>query len=128
MATRAIPRERWKEFFDSLSRDHHLRDVTVQVSDPELGFQIEMRAVPLVGVSADLLAGGGPRIEVMVGRTEADHTTHSVLDPKAVNLDEGEQGEPLALEIEAGSGSKTLVLLKPSAFGEPGTLMEREQG
>ena len=84
-----------------------------------------MRQRPLVGVSADLRAGGGPRIEVMVGQTELDHTTHSIADPKAIRVEDDDQGEPAVLEIEAGNGSKTLVILKPAAFGEPGTLAER---
>ena len=62
--------------------------MSVRFSDPELGYQIEMRQIPLVGVSADLKAGGGPRIEVIVGRTDFDHTAHSVFDPKAIRLEE----------------------------------------
>ncbi len=57
-----------------------------------------------------------------MGRTEVDHTTHSVFAPKAVRLRENEQGEPEVLEIESGGGGKTLVILKPEAFGEPGPL------
>jgi hypothetical protein len=125
MPTRTIPQEQWTEFLDSLSRDHRLDIVTVQVSDSELGYQVEMSQLPLVGVTTDLRAGGGPRIEVIVGRTEFDHTTHSIANPKAIRVEDDNQGEPAVLEIEAGTGGKTLVILKPTAFGEPGTLVER---
>jgi hypothetical protein len=98
---------------DGLSRDLRGESVSVQFVDPELGYQIEMRQIPLVGVSADLRAGGGPRIEVMVGREGFDHTTHSVFDPKVVRVEQDEQGKPQVLEIESAGGRKTLVILKP---------------
>jgi hypothetical protein len=126
MPTREIPRDQWTEFLDSLSRDFRLHPITVQVADPEVGFQTEMQQVPLVGVSADLHAGGGPRIEVMAGHTDLDHTTHSVSDPVAVRLEEDVQGQAQVLEIESRGGVKTLVILKPVAFGEPGTLVDTE--
>ncbi len=128
MPTRDIPEEQWEEFLDSLSREHTFDSVTVQVSDPDMGYQIEMTRLPLVGVSADLKAGGGPRIEVIVGRTEFDHTTHSIAEPKAVRVEEDDQGEPAVLEVESAGGSKTLVILTPGAFGEPGTLTQTQQG
>jgi hypothetical protein len=125
MPTRTIPKDQWTEFLDGLSREHRTETVTVQVSDPELGYQVELRQLPLEGVSADLRAGGGPQIEVMVGRTEFDHTTHSIADPKAIRLQEDDQGAPEVLEVESGNGTKTLVILKPGAFGEPGGLIEK---
>ena len=124
MPTRSIPRGQWTEFLDTLTRDHRLQTVSVQVSDPDLGFQIEMRQVPLAGVAADLHSGGGPRIEIMVGKTDMEHTTHSIMNPIVVRLEENEQGEAQVLEVEAPSGSKTLVILRPTAFGEPGELMQ----
>jgi hypothetical protein len=74
-----------------------------------------MQQIPLVGVSADLRAGGGPRIEVMVGRTDYDHTTHSVFDPSAVRLEQDKDGKHRVLEVESTGGRKTLVILKPAA-------------
>jgi hypothetical protein len=124
--TREIAKEQWGEFLDSLSREHRGETVTVQFTDPDLGYQIEMRQIPLVGVSADLKAGGGPRIEVMVGRTDFEHTTHSVFEPRAVRLEEDDQGAPAVLELEAASGSKTLVMLKPAAFGEAGEVVPKK--
>ena len=123
--TRDIPRDKWMETLDSLSRDLRGETVNVQFSDPEMGYQVEMQHVPLVGVAADLRAGGGPRVEVMVGRADFHHTTHSVLDPQAVRLEEDDQGRPQVLEVEAGNGAKTLVILRPSAFGEPGDLTRK---
>jgi hypothetical protein len=125
MATREIPQSEWTQALDALSRRYRLQPVTVRVSDPELGYQIAMTRLPLAGVSADLKAGGGPRIEVSVGTTEVDYTTHSISNPKAVRVEEDEQGQAQVLEVESGSGNKTLVFLKPTAFGEPGTLQQR---
>ena len=121
--TREIPQGQWGTYLDALSRDHRGDLVSVRFIDPDLGYQIEMRQLPLVGVSADLKAGGGPRISVTVGRTEFDHTTHSVFDPKAVRVQQDDLDEPLALELESGSGGTTLVILKPAAFGEPGPVV-----
>jgi hypothetical protein len=126
MATREIPHQQWLQFLNSISVDYLSRNVTVQVSDPELGYQIEMRNLPLVGVSADLKAGGGPRVEVIVGRTDFEHTTHTVVDPTAVRVIEGEQGEVEVVEIESRSGSKTLLVLTPGAFDAAGSPQERK--
>jgi hypothetical protein len=35
------------------------------------------------------------------------------------------QGRPAVPELEGAGGSKTLVILRPSAFGEPGELTEK---
>jgi hypothetical protein len=110
--TREIQPDQWVGFLDGLSRDLRGESVSVQFVDPELGYQIEMRQIPLVGVSADLRAGGGPRIEVMVGSEGFDHTTHSVFDPKVIRVEQDEQGKPQVLEIESAGGRKTLVFLK----------------
>ncbi|MCL5735937.1 MAG: DUF5335 domain-containing protein [Actinobacteria bacterium] len=126
MPTRTIPTDQWSEFLDSFTREQRTRAVTIRVSDRELGYQEEIKRVPLLGVSADMEAGGGPKIEVMVGTTELDHTTHSVINPTAVRLLEDEGGEPEILELEAYDGSKTIVVLKPTAYGEPGALVERD--
>ena len=125
LQTREISPDQWVEFLDGLSRDLRGQPVSVRFSDPELGYQIEMRQIPLVGVSADLKAGGGPRIEVMVGRTDYDHTTHSVFQPKAVRIEEDKQGNPSVLEFESTGGRKTLVMLKPADFGEAGGLVQQ---
>ena len=113
LQTREIHPDQWVEYLDGLSRDLRGAPVNVQFVDPELGYQIEMRQIPLVGVSADLRAGGGPRIEVMVGREGFHHTTHSVFDPKVIRVEQDEEGKPEVLEIESLGGGKTLVSLTP---------------
>jgi hypothetical protein len=123
--TREIPRAEWMGFLDGLSRDHRGDVVNVQFADPELGYQMEMRQLPLVGVSADLKAGGGPRVEVIVGRAGVYHTAHAVLDPKVVRVEEDGEGRPQVLEIEAAGGVKTLVMLRPGDMGEPGEGTQR---
>jgi len=120
MRTRDIPEDQWVDFLDSLTRELGPRPVTVRVSDPEMGYQLETSQTPLVGVSADPHPAGGARIEVIVGRTEASHTTHAISRPIAVRVEEDDQGAPEVLEIEGEDGSKTLVLLRPAAMGEPG--------
>jgi hypothetical protein len=124
--TRDIPRDKWMETLDSLSREHRGDTVTVQFTDPELGYQVEMTQIPLVGLAADLHAGGGARVEVTVGHTDFHHTMHSVFDPRAVRLEEDEQGRSAVLEVESGNGGKTLVILRPSEFGEPGALTRKD--
>lgn len=120
MPTREIPKDQWAGFLDSLTRELGPRPVTLRVSDPEIGYQLETSQTPLVGVSADPHAAGGARIDVIVGRTEASHTTHAVSRPIAVRIEEDDQGAPEVLEIESEDGSKTLVLLRPASMGEPG--------
>jgi hypothetical protein len=127
LQTREIPKDQWGGFLDKLSHDHRGDIVSVRFSDPELGYQVEMRQLPLVGVSADLKAGGGPRVEIIVGRTDFDHTAHSVFDPRAIRLEEDMQGEPQVLELEAASGAKTFVILKQEAFGGPGEIVEKQR-
>ena len=91
MPTRTIPSEEWSDFLNAFTREQKSKVVTVRVSDPELGYQVEMRQLPLLGVTPDLRSGGGPRVEVIVGRTDFEHTTHSVSQPTAIRLLEDDQ-------------------------------------
>ena len=51
MPTRSIPNEEWSTFLDSFSTQFATRSVAVRFSDPELGYQLEMIRVPLIGVT-----------------------------------------------------------------------------
>ena len=120
MNTLEIPRPEWTSFFDTLSRTHAEEPVRVEVLGLDIGAQVEVMALPLDGIAADL-AGGECVITIAAGTSRTDHVAHLIADPQHVRLLRGPLGDDEALEIEAGDESTTLVY-----FHSPKGWSERE--
>jgi len=108
MATLEIPRPQWTNFFDTLSRTHADEPIRVEVLRLDIGAQLEVVALPLDGIAADL-RGSHCVITIAAGRTPDDHVAHLITDPQHVRLLRSPTGDDEALEIEAGDESTTLV-------------------
>ncbi|HEY8226033.1 MAG TPA: DUF5335 family protein [Pyrinomonadaceae bacterium] len=106
MSTQEIPREEWNSFFDSFSRQHEGWLATLEVLHPDIGAQQEARALPLEGISH---ASRSNTIAISLGRTAADHVTHTIADAEHVRLETTDEGANAALEIEAKDDSKALL-------------------
>lgn len=106
MATREIPRESWKEFFNGFSRRHEGWLVDVQILGP-LGAQHEAENLPLEGISAD-----HANKDISIATIEKDKIVeHFVTKPTHVLVEEAD-GAERALEIESSDGEKTLVTFR----------------
>jgi hypothetical protein len=102
--TKEIPKNEWREFLDDFTRENQGLRVQIEVQDPEIGSQVEARDLPLQGIAAD-----NKEVAVIVGDEMDPALTHIVHGATRLWVQYGSGGKVLALEIEGGDGSKTLV-------------------
>jgi hypothetical protein len=113
MATRDIPRESWKAFFDGFSSRHQGWLVDVEVLGSNIGAQLEAEDLPLEGISAD---HNNKDISIALLR-DGKLTEHFVTTPERVRVEE-EGGAEVAIEIESSSGPTTIVTFRAAASPE----------
>ena len=109
MPTREIPRDEWKTFLDSFSRQHEGWLATLEVLGTDIGAQQEARNLPLEGISVASRDGSPETIVISLGNTADDHVTHTITKPTRVWLEQTPQGANAALEIESADQVKTLL-------------------
>jgi hypothetical protein len=113
MATRDIPRESWREFFDGFSRRHQGWLVDVEVLGTDIGAQLEAEDLPLEGISADYK---NKDISIALLR-DGKVTEHFVTQPERVRLEE-EGGVEVAIEIDSSTEATTIVTFRTAAKPE----------
>jgi len=84
MPTHEVRREDWPWFFDELSRRRLGMQVSITEVDPHEAPELEVRSLPLMGISYEEKGSARGAIEVMAGMTPDDHVTHSIRHPKRV--------------------------------------------
>jgi len=109
MTTQEIPRDEWKTFFDTFSRQHEGWLATLEVLGSEIGAQQEARNLPLEGITATLKDSEHETIAISLGKTAEDHVTHMITQPTRVWVEQTSQGANAALEIESADEVKTLL-------------------
>ncbi len=105
METRAVARERWIEFFDSLSRVYAGSRATLEVLAPDLGAQMEVEETPLAGISYDTTG-----LELHF-TTRSGHLVHRIASPTRVSIEERDDGLVAAIEIAADGEPETILRL-----------------
>lgn len=108
--TRNIPKNKWKKFFDELSKRRYQWFVNVEIINPDIGDQILDRRLPLVGITAEE-RGERSIIEISVGDSADQHQSHSVVNPKEVAYLSNENDDGGTVEILEDDGTKTLIQL-----------------
>ena len=111
-ASREIPREEWRTYFDGFSRDLPRLSATVEVIGEEVGAQTEAEGSRLTGISYD------DRDEVLVIGLDAPGGSAEDLErvvdkPQRIML-AGGPGETVVYDIEDAEGNKTLLRLDPA--------------
>jgi len=109
MRTQEIPRQEWKSFFDSFSRQHEGWLATLEVLVCDVGAQEEAHELPLEGVSVASNTNQTETIAISMGRTLEDHISHTIVKPTHVWLEQTDRGADAALEIESADDAKTLL-------------------
>jgi hypothetical protein len=127
MGTQEIPREEWKTFFDTFSRQHEGWLATLEVLGTEIGAQKEARDLPLEGITAALEGTSPGTIAISLGKTPEDHVTHTISGPSRVWLEQTSEGANAALEIESADEVKTLLRFRSALLSEmvDGVVLER---
>jgi hypothetical protein len=109
MPTSEIQRPEWKTFFDSFTRKHEGWLVTIEELSAEIGDQIELKDVPLEGITAE--TNGEDSIEIVLINKRGDHISRTIDRPRRVWLKHRENGADEVLEIEGETGA-TLVYFR----------------
>jgi Family of unknown function (DUF5335) len=109
MRTQEIQHEQWQPFFDNFSDEHRGEIISVEVLDPQSGRQPVASNLPLLGITADRKDSLGEMIEVIAGDAPAANVNHDILKPTRVYLACGDDGKPVAVEIESAEYPKTIV-------------------
>jgi Family of unknown function (DUF5335) len=109
---RELPRDGWRTYFDSLSRDLGTIETTVEVDGRDIGAQIEAEGMLLTGISYDdrddvLVVGlGAPS-------RGAEEVEHFVNNPQRILVDAEEGVLPATIDVEDSDGHRTLVTMSP---------------
>jgi hypothetical protein len=107
-ATKQIPRQQWKEYFDRFTKGY-LRDdrpeaATLEFLSPALGDQFEVRGARLLGISYDPKSKA---LEVLLKNMD-----HLVFEPKEISAIEEKDAFVSGVEIVRGDGTKEVLTIR----------------
>jgi hypothetical protein len=108
MSIREIQPDQWRTFFDDFSRTHRGWPVIIEVLGPDLGDQIEARALPFEGIFAER-RNGADAIRIMAGYKPSDHISHVVGNPSRIWLSSLADDDAEVVEIECTDQQKALI-------------------
>lgn len=114
MPTREIPVSEWKEFFQDFSRFHQGWEITADIFSRALGAQKEARGMMFGGLVVEPQRDGRVSIEMMLGKTAANHLTHTITAPTRVRF--ASEGETEVLQIEDVNDTTILISCRRSAL------------
>ena len=117
MDTQEIPREQWKSFFDSFSRQHEGWLATLEVF-ADFGAQPEAEELPFEGISLESNDGDSDSVIISFGRSPDDHVTHTIQQPTQLWLQQTPEGADASLEIRAKDNSNTLLRFRSPVLPE----------
>jgi hypothetical protein len=120
MQTREISHEQWQPFFNDFTQLHQDERVNVEtIGEGGFGVRSRLCGLPLLGiVSAHTKAGQDEWIEVIARDASGAPATHAIAKPSRVRLAE-ENGEAIALQVEADDGSITMIRFDPPRENMP---------
>ena len=101
--------ETWTTCLAELTRRHYNDPVTIEVMGLDIGDQIEVRRVPLKGLSLDVKDRPQGAISIVVEDRHGAHTERLIHHPVDVQLKKSASGADEVLAVEAGDGTTTLV-------------------
>jgi Family of unknown function (DUF5335) len=112
LTTREIPKNEWRTYFDTFSRDLGELYATVEIAGAEVGDQIEAEHPRLTGISYD------DKDDILVIGLDApgglpEDLEHVVSAPQKIYVAEG-QDEMTVFDIEDGERTQTLITLEPA--------------
>lgn len=100
---RTLPRSEWSPFFNRIGKALLGKKAEIEVASPELGDQILVEWVPLIGVTYD---SKDDLLDVALDRVD-----HLVYHPTQIAVDEGSTGL-LSIAVTTADGTQQVVRLK----------------
>ena len=114
MRTIEIPREAWTDELNRFTSAHEGWLVSLEAFGPDIGAQLAVDQLPLIGVSADRSDHDGT-ITISVARSAVEHFTHVIQGVARVYIERTANGATAALLIESADGTRTIVQLRAAA-------------
>jgi hypothetical protein len=111
-----ITKERWTNFFDTLSKRRYEWRTKVEILKPDLGDQVLSDGLPLNGITAEV-DNDRVTIGISVGESSESHQTHNIENPTKVAFLPAADGHGDVIDIEEADGTKTLIsFIEPAAI------------
>lgn len=104
MPTKEILRDEWARYFEEFSRRHQGWLVTVEVLGLDIGDQVQVRNLPLEGITVET-NDDGYEMTIIAGSRPDARISRTVRAPVRVWVKQNEQGADEALEIESPAGA-----------------------
>jgi len=117
MPTQEILRDEWARYFEQFSRRHQGWLVTVEILGLDIGDQVQVRDLPLEGITVET-SDDGDEITIIAGSRPDARISHTICAPLRVWVKQNELGADEALEIESPAGA-ILVRFRAAALPEP---------
>ena len=102
-----LPKEKWVQFFDDLSKRRFGWTTKIEVMNESIGDQVLSENLPLNGITVEQ-TGDETTIEIAVG-SNTTHQAHNIVNPSKVAFLGDDEKAGGVVEIEEENGTKTLV-------------------
>lgn len=111
-----ITKERWADFFDTLSKRRYEWRTRIEVLKEEMGDQVLSDGLPFNGITAEM-GDNGVSIGISVGENSDAHQTHTIKDPTKVAFLPAADSHGDVIALEEVDGTKTLIsFLEPAGI------------
>jgi hypothetical protein len=100
-----VPRAEWKPLFDRLSKSLLGKQAEIEVASLDLGDQIAVEWVPMIGISYD---PNDDRIDVIL-----DRTNHAISHPTEIRIDQSSAGLSSIAILDRDGESQVIRLKDP---------------
>jgi hypothetical protein len=117
MRTIDVPQRDWTRTLDQFSAVHEGWLVSLEVVGPLLGAQPQIHELPLRGITAET-GSRDPVITIAVARADGEHITHVIHAPAQVQIEQTNEGADVALQIQAGDGTASILRFKTVAMAD----------
>jgi len=118
MKTKEIPKNEWPKFFDSFSRQHEGRLVTLEIFGSDIGAQIEEHDLAFEGIVDEWDEVQGNQIVIMTGVKPENHVRHRISRPTKVSVEQTDEGANAVLAIMSADGVIALLRFRSALLPE----------
>ena len=114
-----LEKNQWIAFLAEFTRQNRGAHASLEVLDPDIGYQIEAKDRTFDGVSVDV-KDGEKNLWITLASTPADHHTHGIHNVTAIRVLPPTTSAGAVVEVEAQNGTKTLLeLTRPEDYALP---------
>jgi hypothetical protein len=103
-----ITKDRWVDFFETLSKRRYEWKTKVEVLKGDLGDQMLSDGLPFNGITVEV-NDDKVLIDISVGESPESHQTHNIENPTKVAFLPASEGRFDVINIEEADGTRTLI-------------------